>query len=596
MRKTNNSNYFEHPRKTIIYRYIICPRCREIPEIRFILDNTDIKIEKNCKCSYTIKNLSSFDTLFDIKEISLQNKCIRCYNEILNEKTYCSNCKGYFCYSCSLNNHNEHYNPLISLPNTKCAPHKKKLLYYCYDCNEDLCELCIKTHNDHEHKQLKDMISLNKLKEIEDELFIWHKEYSKYLLELREKIKIICNYRPPEYMIKNLSRVTTKDFTNVNKLFEKNLFQCNEIFKYIKIFIKAYEMFNDNLNHQIIYNVLNNTKINPFTVSVKNYVEYKEERVTEYLNSHFLIYLPHRYLNFCNYINMIKQITVTSNCICFIALNDGRYASCSNQAIFIYKIDLSLEETKIDRNNKIDLIFQLNEKYLVSTDNNIISIWSLRPLKKVLSVQSNKMEVRKIDKICKYSENEFIIISKNVFIYSFNEKEKKIKLTKVLSYQYEIVNAIVYHNKKLALSQGNYSLLFVEPQKSQKYIKRIKNVTSKNTKKLLYCNNRIYSSTHNYLYVISVFSYQIETVIYFDNNIDSINTIGQFNFLIITNHYYLQNLTLNHLKFEILNENQTLFYDYYENKSRFEVLCVSSIGYFICRYFNNIYLYYIEYH
>ena len=116
----------------------------------------------------------------------------------------------------------------------------------------------------------------------------------------------------------------------------------------------------------------------------------------------------------------------------------------------------------------------MNEKYLVSTDNNIISIWSLRPLKKVLSVQSNKMEVRKIDKICKYSENEFIIISKNVFIYSFNEKEKKIKLTKVLSYQYEIVNAIVYHNKKLALSQGNYSLLFVEPQKSQKYIKRIK--------------------------------------------------------------------------------------------------------------------------
>ena len=162
MRKTNNSNYFEHPRKTIIYRYIICPGCREIPEIRFILDNTDIKIEKNCKCSYTIKKLSSFIL------------------ETLNEKTYCSNCKGYFCYSCSLNNHNEHYNPLISLPNTKCAPHKKKLLYYCYDCNEDLCEQCIYLHKSHEYKKYKSILPCSKLKQIEDEIFEWHSEYSKY--------------------------------------------------------------------------------------------------------------------------------------------------------------------------------------------------------------------------------------------------------------------------------------------------------------------------------------------------------------------------------------------------------------------------------
>ena len=259
MRKTGNNDFIECSRRTIIYSYIICPHCKEIPEISFILYYNSIQVTKFCKCSNTSGFLSSFDTLFDIKEIYLQKKCIRCYKDTNTKSTFCSICKGYLCSSCSSKKHNEHNNQLIFLPNTKCLIHKNKYLYYCYDCNEDLCEQCIYLHKSHEYKKYKSILPCSKLKQIEDEIFEWHSEYSKYLLKLREQVKEIYSRRGNSNLY----------FCTINSIIEHNLIECNTIFRYIKIFITTCAMFSDNLNHKIIFNVLNNIQKNLYNVYKK---------------------------------------------------------------------------------------------------------------------------------------------------------------------------------------------------------------------------------------------------------------------------------------------------------------------------------------
>ena len=595
MRKTGNTDFIECSRRTIIYSYIICPQCKEIPEISFILDYNEIKVTKYCKCSNTSGFLSSFDTLFDIKEIYLQKKCIRCYKDTNTKSSFCSICKGYLCSSCSSKKHNEHNNPLIYLPNTKCLVHKNKYSYYCYDCNEDLCNQCIHSHKFHEYKKYKAILSCSKLKQIEDEIYEWHSEYSKYLLKLREQVKEI-------YSFLDKREKSNLNFSTISSKIEHNLIECNTLFRYIKIFITTCAMFSDNLNHKIIFNVLNNTQKNHFTISIKNYFEYKEKKLIRFLNNNSFIHIPKAKINI-QQIESIKTITTYKQCNCIIPLNDGRFVSCYDHTLVLYNQNFEEEKTINDKYNKIDLIYQLNDNILITCDNNIVCVWSINPLKKIYTEEFSNNVERKVAKIDKFSDkNSFIIISQSVYIYSYDEDndKKPLKYLTSLNCNYPIINAVAFHYRKMVLAYSHEnSLWFIEPIEEFKYKKCMSyiNISSNSVNSLYYRNNNIYSCCGIYFYVISAITYQIVTKIEYEKCIEEFFPLNKDIMIFRTQSFFLSTFTLKNKQYSRKNMNVstffTLAYINPQNISIFEIFFFYKESYLICKLFNNINLYHI---
>ena len=209
-----------------------------------------------------------------------------------------------------------------------------------------------------------------------------------------------------------------------------------------------------------------------FTMSIKNYFEYNEQKLILFLTNNDFIHIPKAYINI-NSIERIRTITTYKKCKCIIPLNDGRFVSCYEHTIVLYNQNFEEERTINDKDNKIDLIYQLNDNILITSDNNIVCIWSINPLKKIYKEEFSNNVERKVTKIDKFSdENSFIIVSQNVYIYSYDEDNDKTPLNYLasLNCNYSIINAVVFHYRKMvwAYSHEN-SLWSTEPKEEFKY-------------------------------------------------------------------------------------------------------------------------------
>lgn len=136
--------------KELIYKIFFCKKCKEIPSINFLKDNT---LNINCKCK-----------------------------EIMNQKT-----KDFIEEHLIKKNEKELKKYLY------CQIHEKKFIYYCIDCNDNLCEECasLKEHENHKNTFKYLIIDENEIKEILMSIKEIKKELQKGDIENRQNLNII---------------------------------------------------------------------------------------------------------------------------------------------------------------------------------------------------------------------------------------------------------------------------------------------------------------------------------------------------------------------------------------------------------------------
>ena len=130
---------------------IICPKCLE--PCKYIFKDYKIKLY-DCKYGHTTENIL-LDKFIDTQNIDLSK--IKC--DICNEKTKAEtfNNEFYICYECNKNicplclSKHDKLHTIIKYDekNYKCNKHNEIFIKYCEDCKENICISCIMEHKNH---------------------------------------------------------------------------------------------------------------------------------------------------------------------------------------------------------------------------------------------------------------------------------------------------------------------------------------------------------------------------------------------------------------------------------------------------------------
>jgi len=135
----------------ILSKEIICPICRD----NCFLNIENFKILLN-GCKNRHKNDSLFINEFKKTQI-VDEKNIKCSyckkDKVTNQKFYlCNSCNKIFCLLCQNKYRSEHEQHNIINYDDKnyiCNIHNSNYNFYCEDCKKDICNQCVKDHNNH---------------------------------------------------------------------------------------------------------------------------------------------------------------------------------------------------------------------------------------------------------------------------------------------------------------------------------------------------------------------------------------------------------------------------------------------------------------
>ena len=139
---------------------IICPTCKEI--CKYDIKNHRIKLY-DCKNKHINDNIKFEDfnnkQNMDMSEI----KCDKCKNNTKsntfhNEFFICNECKMNLCPLCKSVHNKSHFTINYDDKNYICNKHNETFVKYCYNCEKDLCFLCLKEHKDHATKSYEDLL------------------------------------------------------------------------------------------------------------------------------------------------------------------------------------------------------------------------------------------------------------------------------------------------------------------------------------------------------------------------------------------------------------------------------------------------------
>ena len=162
-----------------------CPICLLIP--RIISANYQMNkftIRFLCKNNHTqnieYKNLKKFC----LKEI----KCNECLNINNKSEYYCKECFNVVCRICTKfhQERKKHKNLInINIIDDICPIHEENIILYCHNCEESICNTCLKSekHKGHEINELKFL----DLKNLKDKILKYKKNLSKNI----EKYKLV---------------------------------------------------------------------------------------------------------------------------------------------------------------------------------------------------------------------------------------------------------------------------------------------------------------------------------------------------------------------------------------------------------------------
>ena len=323
-----------------------CPKCNKTPKIMkidYLNDLIELKCEQHQLTKLKIKEY--------LKEISKQNKCQKCFKEIINcyhYLKYCTTCNLLLCNNCSMEHidsrhilfNNDEYN-------IKCKKHLNNFYEaYCNNCKGNICKECKKSgihfqHNKYDYIEIKP-----------------NDKDLKFIYNFDENLKKQINELDYSKYIDALDKEQNERITLINLYFEKYSKEINN--KYQTIYQEYINEFNKQLSLELL--------------QLKERTDFIKNNIVKEINQRKLDFEKNKKL-----IEKNKDIIELNNLIINAYKKQGEYNLfyIENFKTAIENIKSYIEliknnDTKENKNN-----FNLNEeikKYKINFDNKFKSI------------------------------------------------------------------------------------------------------------------------------------------------------------------------------------------------------------------------------
>ena len=231
---------------------VLCTKCNHI--LKFNINHEKFAIEGICKNGHFFNDIS-FKSFLDSFIKSTSSKKVNCYKcHINNEKNiFVCQCNKLFCNICISSHLQEEKHKIKKYKNDYkfCDIHKKLNLFYCNNCQIEICVICKINHQNHCIKPIVDFLPNQKIKESLPKIA---ENFKENILNLKEEI--INLKKDLEEKFKELESLF--DFIEKlnEKLFQKYNFEIDEFNNY------------ENINY--INRYINNEKI----LRVETYLNY----------------------------------------------------------------------------------------------------------------------------------------------------------------------------------------------------------------------------------------------------------------------------------------------------------------------------------
>ena len=360
------------------YIWLICPKCKNIPNITPKIDK-DIQegtIDIQCRCNnykntqYTIKEYIDLITKQQKKKMRCTKNPAHSAYEAVN---YCFQCQEFLCSLCNNIHKTLNKNHIISDEALRidkiCDRHltENKIIAYCTECYMNLCQQCLKDHDIHHN--IVDILSLFP-KNLSDKTFEDFKliqvTFFKYLSEAKKNFD---DYSKTEIeKIENQNDIKKK-INELNDIYQKNININQDLVKLISLMFENYHNSIDNFpNFNIINQLKNLTKFNnnlkQFSINNEETLENNIKNFIEYLKTTYIIK------------SMNTPLVIEDKILLNEAKNIRAIISLSNDNVCVgnWQSDLliiNLTEKKITKTitghfSGINTICSYNNKYIIT--------------------------------------------------------------------------------------------------------------------------------------------------------------------------------------------------------------------------------------
>ena len=254
--------------KAIPNDLLLCTKCNRIPEVLNIhSDNGHMELRCKIHGVYNI-DIGVYLHNINVRDFKYFNeeKCCNCDKFQESEDNlfkYCNKCKINFCEKCR-ENHKKHSKiciPFNDLINKQCKLHFNQLEFFCEDCEENICENCIKEecHSEHEIKKLIKYIDEFKIDYYKNIIENKNKQLSDIIIFNRILLNSNKKFPKNYYYTKsifNIGRSIEREAypKEPKNILYKNFDAIDQLFKDFNININGNEeellLFNKNLNNE----------------------------------------------------------------------------------------------------------------------------------------------------------------------------------------------------------------------------------------------------------------------------------------------------------------------------------------------------------
>ena len=453
-----------------------CIKCNNIPLYGLIPENNDLKIFSKCNCGKKIIRNNYHEQMF------------KKYNKELNKLK----------------------------ENQKCLIHNKEIYSICYECEKEICEDCYVEeckNKNHKLELWNNLIKDNIENGTMNKLTIAYNNFIKKSEEAKNKI-----------LTELENRIKT-----IKKNFEINKEINDKLFEIVKIIYNTYKLYKEknNISYPIIYNLLKLPSSNEFYYSI--YANMNIKDFYNYLNNNF--FLKPTIIEFPNF-KTIHSSGYHTAINSFLELNQlNKYISSSNDGyIKIYNENFNVIFTEKIHNSGISLIKLSNGNFISSSKDKSV---------KIFQVNENNLNILQIiddfeDNVLNSItlKNELYLLSclfKSLKIFKRNDENKYIYKT-----SFETSNSLkiekINENLFLKINQKNIIIYELIEKNETLYLNEKKvyniNVYISNSQNFQLINQEtIGIISYNFMYIISLKTYEIITKIKCNSNSCSIKVL-----------------------------------------------------------------------
>ena len=473
----------EDENETNLENYL-CPKCQEKAFIE--LNPNSLTINMKCEKGHHMPNIP-------IKEIKSKNElnkkleCSKCREKNLKPKDfyYCS-CSKIMCNKCRyLKIHDKHSQIKLSDKPYYCIHHFTKYKYYCNNCNENICNNCLKEHKTHNIVDLKTILpgyndirevknAYEKIKNNKNDLKKKFDEFIESYDELTNMINnMICKNKNKECLnyediinIKNIKKYEN-NINNINKKLTNyliNLLTGNDIeykisknLNSLSILSNKKKVKNEKCN-KISFNIINkkkvkNEKCNKISFNIINKKTVNDNNILS---------------DNINKLRNINKIKINDNTIC----NNDNFNILQSHKIRVNNniICNNINNFNININNPNDIknnIILNNENKLdnnkeINSNKNINNDINILDLKKIKKSNYKIEEINNVNS--QESQNDSDIIKSNI-------KEESNKLSENI----ELKNNVIPEKTKEEEVKKITENIIPEKPKEIKILEKVEN-------------------------------------------------------------------------------------------------------------------------